>query len=58
VSKFIENAKEIDVDAVARDGELVCWAVSEHVENAGVQGIGSSFSASRRRSSLNQGTPA
>ncbi len=36
VSKFIENAKEIDVDAVARDGEIVCWAVSEHVENAGV----------------------
>ncbi len=36
VSKFIENAKEIDVDAVARDGELVCSAVSEHVENAGV----------------------
>ncbi|MBP7621764.1 MAG: carbamoyl-phosphate synthase (glutamine-hydrolyzing) large subunit, partial [Gemmatimonadales bacterium] len=36
VSKFIENAKEIDVDAVARDGEPVCWAVSEHVENAGV----------------------
>ncbi|MCB2231015.1 carbamoyl-phosphate synthase (glutamine-hydrolyzing) large subunit [bacterium] len=36
VSKFVEDAKEIDVDAVARDGELVCWAVSEHVENAGV----------------------
>jgi carbamoyl-phosphate synthase large subunit len=36
VSRFIENAKEIDIDAVARDGELVCWAVSEHVENAGV----------------------
>jgi carbamoyl-phosphate synthase large subunit len=36
VSKFVENAKEIDIDAVARDGELVCWAVSEHVENAGV----------------------
>ena len=36
VSKFIENAKEIDVDAVARDGALVCSAVSEHVENAGV----------------------
>jgi carbamoyl-phosphate synthase large subunit len=36
VSKFVEHAKEIDVDAVARDGELVCWAVSEHVENAGV----------------------
>ena len=36
VSKFVENAKEIDIDAVARDGELVCYAVSEHVENAGV----------------------
>ncbi len=36
VSKFVENAKEIDIDAVARDGDLVCWAVSEHVENAGV----------------------
>jgi carbamoyl-phosphate synthase large subunit len=36
VSKFVEDAKEIDIDAVARDGELVCWAVSEHVENAGV----------------------
>ncbi|MCP4676170.1 MAG: carbamoyl-phosphate synthase (glutamine-hydrolyzing) large subunit [Deltaproteobacteria bacterium] len=36
ISKFVENAKEIDVDAVARDGDLVCWAVSEHVENAGV----------------------
>ena len=36
VSKFIEGAKEIDVDAVASNGELVCWAVSEHVENGGV----------------------
>ncbi|MBN2714325.1 MAG: carbamoyl-phosphate synthase (glutamine-hydrolyzing) large subunit [Deltaproteobacteria bacterium] len=36
VSKFIEGAKEIDVDAVAANGELVCWAVSEHVENGGV----------------------
>ncbi len=36
VSKFIENAKEIDVDAVAENGSLVCWAVSEHVENGGV----------------------
>ncbi len=36
VSKFVENAKEIDIDAVARNGELVGWAVSEHVENAGV----------------------
>lgn len=36
VSKFIMEAKEIDVDAVASDGQLVCMAVSEHVENAGV----------------------
>ncbi|XP_052267533.1 CAD protein-like isoform X3 [Dreissena polymorpha] len=36
ISKFILEAKEIDVDAVAYDGEVVCMAVSEHVENAGV----------------------
>lgn len=36
VSKFIENAKEIDVDAVASNGEMIYWAVSEHVENGGV----------------------
>ena len=36
ISKFITEAKEIDVDAVAQEGELVCMAVSEHIENAGV----------------------
>lgn len=36
ISKFIMDAKEIDVDAVAADGVLFCLAVSEHVENAGV----------------------
>ncbi|RWS17955.1 CAD protein-like protein [Dinothrombium tinctorium] len=36
ISKFILEAKEIDVDAVACDGEVICMAVSEHVENAGV----------------------
>ena len=36
ISKFVQDAKEIDVDAVARKGELICMAVSEHVENAGV----------------------
>jgi len=36
ISKYIVGAKEIDVDAVAQDGELICMAVSEHVENAGV----------------------
>jgi carbamoyl-phosphate synthase large subunit len=36
VSEFIENAKEIEVDAVARDGEIIAYAISEHVEYAGV----------------------
>lgn len=36
ISKFIEDAKEIDIDGVAQYGKLVCMAVSEHVENAGV----------------------
>jgi carbamoyl-phosphate synthase large subunit len=36
ISEFIENAKEIEFDAVARDGELMVYAISEHVEFAGV----------------------
>ena len=36
VSEFIENAKEIEIDAVARDGEMIAYAISEHVEFAGV----------------------
>jgi carbamoyl-phosphate synthase large subunit len=36
VSEFIENAKEIEVDAVAKDGEIMAYAISEHVEFAGV----------------------
>ena len=36
MSKFLENARELELDAVACDGELVVSAVSEHVENAGV----------------------
>jgi carbamoyl-phosphate synthase large subunit len=36
VTKFIENAQEIDVDAVAHEGKLLIHAISEHVENAGV----------------------
>ena len=36
ISKFILESKEIDVDAVACDGVILCMAVSEHVENAGV----------------------
>jgi carbamoyl-phosphate synthase large subunit len=36
ISKFLENARELEMDAVACNGELVASAVSEHVENAGV----------------------
>jgi carbamoyl-phosphate synthase large subunit len=36
VSEFIEQAKEIEIDAVAREGELIAYAISEHVEFAGV----------------------
>lgn len=36
VSQFIENAKEIEMDAVACDGEMVAYAISEHIEFAGV----------------------
>ena len=36
LSKFIENAKELEIDGVAQDGEIVIQAISEHVENAGV----------------------
>jgi len=36
ISKFITDAKEIDLDGVAKDGEVLVFAISEHVENAGV----------------------
>ena len=36
VTEFIENAKEIEIDAVARGGEVLIYAISEHVEFAGV----------------------
>eukprot|EP01065_Artemidia_motanka_P027111 TRINITY_DN32344_c0_g1_i1.p1 TRINITY_DN32344_c0_g1~~TRINITY_DN32344_c0_g1_i1.p1 ORF type:complete len:1512 (+),score=611.50 TRINITY_DN32344_c0_g1_i1:96-4631(+) len=36
LSKFIDNAKEIEMDAVAQDGKIINYAVSEHIENAGV----------------------
>ena len=36
ITKFIENSKEIEIDAVAKDGEIIIYAMTEHVENAGV----------------------
>jgi carbamoyl-phosphate synthase large subunit len=35
LTKFIEGAQELDVDAVAHEGNLLVYAVSQHVENAG-----------------------
>lgn len=36
VSQFIEYAKEVELDAVARNGEIIAYAISEHIEFAGV----------------------
>ncbi len=36
VSSFIQNAKEIEMDAVAQDGQIMAYAISEHIEYAGV----------------------
>ena len=35
ISKFVENAREIEIDGVAKKGALVVYAITEHVENAG-----------------------
>jgi carbamoyl-phosphate synthase large subunit len=35
ISKFVENAREIEIDGVAKSGELVIYAITEHVESAG-----------------------
>ncbi len=36
ISKFAENSKEIEIDAIAQEGKILTYAISEHVENAGV----------------------
>ena len=36
VSRFLQNAKEVEMDAVAKDGEIIAYAISEHIEFAGV----------------------
>ncbi len=36
VSRFMQNAKEVEMDAVAKDGEIIAYAISEHIEFAGV----------------------
>ncbi len=36
ISKFVQNAKELEIDAVAQAGRIVVYAITEHIENAGV----------------------
>ena len=36
VSRFMQHAKEVEMDAVAKDGEIIAYAISEHIEFAGV----------------------
>lgn len=36
ISKFIRGAKEVDFDAVAKNGDIMTWAISEHIEHSGV----------------------
>jgi len=36
ISQFISNSKELEIDGVAKDGQLIIYAISEHIENAGV----------------------
>jgi carbamoyl-phosphate synthase large subunit len=36
ISRFVQNAKELEIDGVAKDGRLVIYAISEHIENAGI----------------------
>lgn len=36
ISKFLQDAKEFEIDAVAKNGKILCFAILEHIENAGV----------------------
>ena len=39
ISKFMQNTKEVEMDAVARNGEIIAYAISEHIEFAGVHSV-------------------
>lgn len=56
VSQFIEHAKEVEMDAVAQNGEIVAYAISEHIEYAGVHS-GMLLSSSHRKTVCGNGTP-
>ena len=54
VSQFLENTKEIEFDAVAQNGEVVEYAISEHVEFAGVHSGDATLVFLHKRSTLQQ----
>ena len=48
VTEFIEHAKEIEMDAVAQNGEIKVYAISEHIEFAGVHSVMLQFSSMQK----------
>lgn len=50
VSQFLQHAKEVEMDAVAKDGEIIAYAISEHVEFAGVHSGDATIQFPRRNS--------
>ncbi len=52
ISKFLVNAKELEFDAVAQNGKIICSAISEHVENAGVHSGDATFVLPAQRTYL------
>lgn len=54
VSQFLENTKEIEFDAVAQNGEVVEYAISEHIEFAGVHSGDATLVFLHRKSILQQ----
>ena len=54
ISKFITNGREIEADAVAENGNLFCYAISEHVENAGVHSGDATIVLPPQRTTLRQ----
>ena len=49
ISKFLDGAEEIDVDAIADNGEVIAYAIAEHVEHAGIHSGDASLALPARR---------
>ena len=57
VSQFIEHAKEVEMDAVAQNGEIVAYAISEHIEFAGVHSGDATIQFPPQKLLCGDGTP-